>query len=383
MRISRLKLKNWRNFLEVDVPLQDTTYLIGANAVGKSNFMDALRFLRDVGKTSGGGLQKAIEDRGGIALVKCLHARRDQEVRIEVFLEDGDEKGPVSWRYALGFKPAQGNAGALITQELAWRNDELLIKRPYHRDRQDPMLLTQTHLEQIQANASIRPVAAFFGALTYLHLVPQLLKFGERIGGQRLENDPFGQGFLERVAKAPKRIRDSRLRRIEAALKMAVPSFDQLRFEPDRATGQPHLEARYVHHRPHAGWQRESHLSDGTLRLIALFWSLLEGDSLLLLEEPELSLHEAVVEQIPLLLHRMQRQAHTRRQVIVSTHSEAMLRNAGIPSDSILLALPAQEGSTVRTVTEDETIALDAGLSPAEVVLPKTRPSSIEQMTLL
>jgi predicted ATPase len=60
-------------------------------------------------------------------------------------------------------------------------------------------------------------------------------------------------------------------------------------------TGQPHLKALYEHHRPKAGWQGEEQFSDGTLRLIGLLWSLLEGDSLLLLEEPELSLNQAVL----------------------------------------------------------------------------------------
>ncbi|WP_422412990.1 MULTISPECIES: AAA family ATPase [unclassified Endozoicomonas] len=57
--------------------------------------------------------------------------------------------------------------------------------------------------------------------------------------------------------------------------------------------GQPHLEAQYEHYRPNAGWQSEEHFSDGTLRLLGILWSLMEGMGVLLLEEPELSLHSA------------------------------------------------------------------------------------------
>lgn len=39
MQITRLKLKNWRNFRDVDIPLGPRTYVIGANASGKSNFL--------------------------------------------------------------------------------------------------------------------------------------------------------------------------------------------------------------------------------------------------------------------------------------------------------------------------------------------------------
>jgi len=59
---------------------------------------------------------------------------------------------------------------------------------------------------------------------------------------------------------------------------------------------------------PGAGWQREDQFSDGTLRLIGLFWALLEGDSPLLLEEPELSLNSAIIRKLPALIFRLQRQ---------------------------------------------------------------------------
>ena len=39
MFITHLKLKNWRNFRDVDVDFQDITYLMGPNASGKSNFL--------------------------------------------------------------------------------------------------------------------------------------------------------------------------------------------------------------------------------------------------------------------------------------------------------------------------------------------------------
>lgn len=64
MIVSHLRIKNWRNFREVDVPLRERTYLLGANASGKSNLLDVFRFLRDVSKSYGGGLQKAVLDRG-------------------------------------------------------------------------------------------------------------------------------------------------------------------------------------------------------------------------------------------------------------------------------------------------------------------------------
>ena len=89
MQITRLKLKNWRNFREADVPLAARTHVLGANASGKSNLLEVFRFLRTVAQTDGGGVQKAVKDRDGLAKLRSLHARRDPEVRIEVELVDG------------------------------------------------------------------------------------------------------------------------------------------------------------------------------------------------------------------------------------------------------------------------------------------------------
>jgi hypothetical protein len=258
MLVSNIRLKNWRNFQSLDLPLRDVTYVLGPNASGKSNLLDALRFLRDVGKTKGGGLQAAIAERGGISKVRCLHARRDPEVEIDIEISHELDQPPV-WRYVLAFKPeGKGAQRLLVSREQVWKEGQLLLNRPDAKDDADVVLRTQTHLEQIQTNISFREVVEFLSEITYLHLVPQLLRFGEKIGGHRLTDDPFGQGFLERLSRTPEKTRNSRLTKISKALSLAVPQFEDLRFVKDDM-GHPHLEARYAHHRPNAGWQSEEH----------------------------------------------------------------------------------------------------------------------------
>jgi predicted ATPase len=202
------------------------------------------------------------------------------------------------------------------------------------------------------------------------------------IQGRIVEDDPFGQGFLERVAKTPEKSRRARLRTIEGALKVAVPQLQQLQFTRDTNTGRPHLQALYSHWRPNAGWQQEDQFSDGTLRLIGLLWALLEGDSLLLLEEPELSLNSGIVAQLAPLIFRLQRPR--KRQVIVSTHSDALLTEKGIDGREVLLLTPKSEGTEVAVASDvaDVRALLEAGFSVGEIVLPKTRPARIAQLSL-
>ena len=178
MLITRLTLKNWRNFRKVDVALRERVYVIGPNASGKSNLLDVLRFLRDVAKPEGGGLQKAVKDRGGVTKLRCLLARKDPEISIEVELAERVDTDPV-WRYTLAFKSeGKGQQRPLVSQEKVedLHIGKVLLNRPDNKeDKVDPERLTQTHLEQINTNREFREVADFFASVTYLHLVPKVL----------------------------------------------------------------------------------------------------------------------------------------------------------------------------------------------------------------
>ena len=384
MLIRRLELKNWRNFKSANVALRERAYIIGPNASGKSNLLDVFRFLRDVARPDGGGLQKSVKDRGGIAKLRCLMARKDPEILIEVDIADEVDAQP-AWRYALAFKSeGKGLHRVLVSRERVedLRTGKVLVDRPDSEDQKDPDRLTQTYLEQIGTNREFRDVATFFASITYLHLVPQLLKHADQLGGYRLESDPFGQAFLERIARTPERTRTARLARIEEVLKVCVPNMINLQFVKDPSTGAPHLEALYKHWRPDAGWQREDQFSDGTLRLLGIMWSLLEGDSLLLLEEPELSLNEDIVRRIHPLIWQMQRQAKYRRQVFITTHSEALLQDTGIDAREVVRLEPTPDGTNVLEASDEDKALIAAGYSIAEAVLPKVKPANVDQLAL-
>lgn len=383
MVITRIKLKNWRNFREAEARLKRTSYVIGPNASGKSNFLDVFRFLRDICKAEGGGLQKAIKDRGGIKKLRCLHHRQDSEVRIEVHFADSFDSSQAKWRYVLGFKPETvGARRTLITVEEVWDGKKCKLRRPDAKDRRDSLRLTETHLEQTIANRGFREIVEKLSKITYLHLVPQLLKYDSVIGGNRLEDDPFGQGFLDRIALTPGFRRDRNLKKIEKALAIAVPKFRNLRFQQDEH-GHRHLEALYQHHRPNVGWHREEQFSDGTLRLLALLWSLLDGDGLLLLEEPEFSLNEGVIEQIPAMIervHQSTRRAH--RQVLISTHSEVLLSNKGIDEEGVVILESDPDGTIMRPINQEERAGIDADFSVGEMTLSQMRPEDVGKLGL-
>ena len=381
MHFTRVKLKNWRNFRSVDIPLGLRSYVIGANASGKSNLLDVFRFLRTITQSEGGGLQKALKDRFGLKKLRSLHARQDSEVSIEIGLSDSSDGEETAWTYALAFKAeGKGTKRTIITKEYVNRAGKVLLERPDKDDERDPERRLQTHLEQINNNNEFRELAEHFSSTTYLHLVPQLLKHSDEIGSRIIENDPFGQGLMQRIAKTAQKTRDARIKRIENSLKLAVPQFSELNFVQDKTTGLWHFEANFNHWRSSGAWQREEQFSDGTLRLIGLLWALQENNGLLLLEEPELSLNGEIVKHIPLMIDRVLRERKKRlsdRQILISTHSGDLLTE--VDGTDILLVEPTENGSIIREPNENEKAEMKY-LTPVEIMLPKTHPKMLEQI---
>ncbi len=378
MIVSHIALENWRNFTHVDVALQQRVFIAGPNAAGKSNLLDAFRFLRDI-TNPGGGLEKAVADRGGVSKIRCLAARRYPAIVLDVQL--GEPASAPEWRYRLSV--VQDNQRQpRIKEELVEREGDEVLRRPDPDDENDAERLRQTHLEGISTNKAFRDIYRFFNSIRYLHVLPPLVRQPERFTGRDLTGETFGSDFLEQIARSPPKIRQSRLRRIEQALRIAVPQLRELKLEKDEI-GIPHLEGRYVHWRPNAGWQREDQFSDGTLRLMALLWSVMEGSGPLMIEEPELNLHPAVIKFIPQMLHQATRRS--KRQVIVSTHSPDFLVDEGIASDETLLLRPDSNGTRVEVAAADPEIRLllEAGVSMGEAVLPRTAPKGEEQLALM
>ena len=342
------------------------------------NLLDAIRFLRDVAKREGGGLQAAVARRNGVRQIRSLSAHAGGGVSIEVHLSrDSDE--PVEWKYRLAFNVERsGNHRTLVQEEFVEHNNQVLLRRPTVEDAEDSELLTETALEQVNANRQFREVAEFFNEITYLHLVPQLVRYGAEIGGNRLENDPFGQGFLEKIASTNSNTRQSRLKRIAGSLSHIVPQLEEITFERDTTSGQPHLKVRFDNWRAHDVSQREDQLSDGTLRLIGLFWSLLERGGPLLLEEPEISLNRDIVLRLAGLIYRLSvpvrrrrgDERHSeRRQVFLTTHSPDLLCDQGIDSREVLVITPGKSGSSVKLLDDDpgRRKVLEAGVMPGVI----------------
>jgi predicted ATPase len=386
MIVRKIKLHNWKNFQNCEVNITERCFVIGANASGKSNFIDALRFLRDIAKQSG-GLQEAVEERGGITKIRCLAARKQTNISITVELgEDNSDK--LLWKYHLDFSHTGGGIlknQVIIKQEQVYSyiDKKNILDRNPNSKNEDVETIKYTHLEQVNTNRNFRDIVVFFQNIEYLNIIPQLVRESSLMPGSKKE-DFFGRNFLERLSKLNERTRNSYFKKINELLKLAVPQLEELGFVKDNM-GIPHLEAKYKHWRAKGSKQQEMQFSDGTLRLIGFLFALIDSKGLILLEEPELNLHSAIIAQLPEFISKIQRNRKGRIQVIITTHSYDILSNTGISTDEVVLLENTQEGTKANIVTDLEDVkqVVNAGLTIADAVLPKTKPEKIDSFSQL
>mgnify|MGYP000977752631 FL=1 len=374
MQITHVTAHNWRNFKNLDVAVADRLLIVGPNAAGKSNLLDLFRFLGDISRP-GGGLAAALEARGGLSRARCLFARNNHkgELAIMVDLRDGEDE----WRYELAIKGKKGGHNRpIVVREIVTRNGRELLSRPDANDDRDPDQLTQTHLEQISANREFRPIAEYFAKVNYFHLVPQMIRYPQAGGASPRV---FGSSMIADMNATPVRTRQAWFRRIERALQSAVPGFETLRLEVDKA-GQPHLIAGYRNWRRNPSEQNETDFSDGTLRLIGLLWTIISSPAnggVLLLEEPELSLNAAVVQKLASLLAMAQR--GTSMQVILSTHSPELLDDEGIRPGEVLVLQVTSDATVANQLSEIAEVEaqISADLPLSEVVAELINPGDL------
>ncbi len=91
MYISHLSISNFKSFHRADIKLGKFIVLIGANAAGKSNFLQLFKFIRDIAQY---GLGNAIHLQGGSEYLRNLNLKRSNNqigfgIKFEILKEYG------------------------------------------------------------------------------------------------------------------------------------------------------------------------------------------------------------------------------------------------------------------------------------------------------
>lgn len=362
--ISHIYAKNWRNFPEIDIALHpQKNLIIGANASGKTNFLDLLRFLGDVTKND---LTNAVESRGGFTSLRFFKYKNDEtEIFIQFRIENYDDKSDF-FEYKLAFKLQWGGEKSLyIDKEILTHGDTEIfnIDSKFQDIKKEERSQTIIH-NQYLADKTVR---SFLQNIFYFHLNPLSVRKRTADDRNKTELDPSGSNFIEVLYKAQKNMRERFLKKATDSLKSFIPNLENIEFEQDK-NGMYHLFLKMTDSRSNEIKQDEILMSDGTLRLLGLLWSIYEKSSkssVLLIEEPELSLHTAIINHLPHLLHRIQRTQKV--QIFLTTHSLEMLREP-IKSENVLGIYFRDKGSQIQKITnwKEFQVLEDSGFTLAE-----------------
>ena len=85
MTETKIRIANFKSFADETVELNDFNLLVGANASGKSNFVQAFKFLRD---TATLGLEEAISLQGGVEYLRNVKTGNAQPLCFHLAVKD-------------------------------------------------------------------------------------------------------------------------------------------------------------------------------------------------------------------------------------------------------------------------------------------------------
>lgn len=340
MSITSVHIQHYKSLNDVKLDaLSPVTLLVGPNAVGKSNVVDALRFLRDAVVD---GLDHAISSRGGIEVIRQYSPSRPFHIRICVefdqILKDNQcnrsyydlkiaslssgnyrvEREEAEW-WAFGetdifedgplvrqrmFRDADAHiSDSTKTQPRSWRKDELALRSPpfFHPH---------------------NPVTDLLSGLRFSALYPNTLR-----NPSRPDTDKRLRESGENWASVLKSLRQSVKGReafqgIMHLMRRVMPNLQDV-----KVTGVGgYLVPRFIVKDTPRGKEHSFdpvQLSDGTLRIFGILLGLyqLPPPTLFAIEEPEQTINPGVVA----LLADAFKEVSETTQLFITTHSPQMV----------------------------------------------------------
>ena len=204
--LTRVVLRNYKSIAICDARLGPLTYLVGANGSGKSNFLDALHFVRDA---LAGTLDNALNERGGFSVVRrrCSDQPIHFGIRVEFNLPSGQ-----TGHYAFVVDASSGGDHEVQAEECALPGKG---KGPYFRLERGELkqtseavfpAVTADRLALVAASGlpAFRPVYEALTAMGFYNLNPKLIRELQRPQDGRLlkpvgENIASVWGYLQRT----------------------------------------------------------------------------------------------------------------------------------------------------------------------------------------
>jgi predicted ATPase len=363
MLIRSIELKNFLSFGENQGPvtLGNLNVVIGPNGSGKSNLLEAIELLRSAPEQ----LPKPIREGGGVHDWLWKGAVGTPVASLDVVV--ANPKGVQDLRYGLSFT-ATGQRFEMVDERI--ENEQPIDAhrlQPYFYYRFNagkPVLNVKGDKRSLQRE-DVDLELSILSQRKDPDQYPELTWLGQALGKMRLYREwSFGRYTPPRMPQKTDLPNEhlepdcrnlglvlNRLRRdplakqkLLTALRVLYAGIDDFDVQIEGGTVQVFLqEGRYT--------IAATRLSDGTLRYLCLLAILCHPSPppLVCIEEPELGLHPDVLPTLAELL----KDASTRTQLIVTTHSEMLVDAMSDQPEVVLVAERTAQGSTLRRLDAD------------------------------
>ena len=352
--IKRISISNYRSLGEdVRIDLGRFTALVGANGSGKSNIVDALRFVSDAMHM---GLSGAITHRGTSAVFRWSGGKPfDLSIRLDLTL-DGDV--PAHYAFAL-----EGDGAGVKSEEASVGQARFRIEQG--RWLEGPPGLTpllddkSLALPVIGGDARFQPLVQALQQMSIYAIFPDTLRVPQKYSPVK-PMDLHGANWASILKDQPMNTWKSEL--VSALNKLTGDTED---IEVSQAASYLVVQFRHTSPNGKEKWFDAAHESDGTLRVAGIVTALLQEPPVPVIgiEEPELTVHPGAIP----LLYDFLKQASVRSQVLVTTHSPELLDL--MDADAIRVVLRGHEGTTVAPMSASQRQAVRSGLlSPGDVM---------------
>ena len=385
-QLTHLHIKNFRSLADVNIQINPLNIIFGPNGAGKTTLLDTIWFVRDCAIR---GVDLASSERDhGIGLL-WDGADEGENISIKIVTPSGE--------YEVSFGYSSGRIEPFAGEQLFSAHDNKLIVRIIGSDKAQVYLTGQQELEFITLRepeklALSRYVAfensepAAFNIDTLLRVVRnynsrsaslfKIKRFGsESDSGDRLQDRCENLWSVLRNLH-DKRVIDERYDTIISFMQESFPAFDNLFFEQ---TGRYTVYGNFLE-KGRRKPIRSSGVSDGHLQMLinltALFSEGQNRYSLILFDEPEISLHPwalaVFAKAVKLATEKWN------KQVFIATHSPVLISQ--FEPENILTAELDKEGKTVlKRISEIEGIQdlledyATGSLYMAEMIAPQSK----------
>lgn len=339
--ITSLDVQHYKSLADIRLDFEPITVLVGPNASGKTNIVDALRFLRD---TIVHGLDHSINDRGGMQIIRQFSPTRPYIVSIgaDFRYELND-----AWRtghYSLKF--SSSNDEIRVESESAdWTDDVIYMdddknfvdndaQMTLRRDRGGRTRINDKEFDFPRDRLALgvfnppfysgtgAPLAQEISQMRFASVYPNTMREPARLDTERLLREDCANWGSILKGMRQRKAGESAVQRIMELMREVVPGLQQIAVKNVGGYVVPRFLVKNKGDSK-AHYLDPIQLSDGTLRLFGILLALYQQPppTFLALEEPEQTVHPGV---LGLLVDAFQ-EASTRTQLLITTHSPYLL----------------------------------------------------------